>query len=660
MRFMVCHALLSHRDTADDAVFIIRVAERRIDAILDASLLEHETLEDFNDVRFEGEWTLFRSFGTGKKTRTLLPKASQIVNPSGGSQVQNEGITASPSTMLGALRDNVVAASPLKSLASRTSIQDLANGHGARSASIDSLATVVGISSSETSSPRQITDILSGVLMVLQLYEVNPAITIQAFSQIFFWISCEIFNRVLTRKKYLCRSRAVQIRMNITVLEDWVRANGLPIQTATKYFEATNQLLRWLQCLSQVREFDTLIGTLQTLKNVNPLQMRRAVRDYRYEVNEGRMTEECAQYLVQLQKDWEKRRVELSVETMRARGGGTVDDAYFGADAEDVTPIDALFNGTTALTDFVPGSAPECFGELLDSRYMLPFILPSDTDYLVATPPTDAAFANVPLPTPFPDGTRMSRPGSRSSFASSRPMGWAVPQPHKLRQLPRDFFSWMKAKEAERRHGRDSQRIKKDLAVALDPPLGPSQRLIRPALEIRSLSAVGETDEERTPVSDNLGSMGSSVSQPSKLGSGLPSPGLRTSDSLDRMWQQSGLARTPFETVNHVLHRKDSFELEQRSPKVVTQIQSSTSFATPTKPSLSARSIPAASSPFARAPMSAYNDPYLSSTIRPGRPVSPSGSYSGSDGSPTATTEGTRKWWNLGRTASSGSPNNGD
>jgi len=45
--------------------------------------------------------------------------------------------------------------------------------------------------------------------------------------------------------------------------------------------------------------------------------MRRAVRDYRYEVNEGRMTEECTQYLAQLQKDWERHRVKLGVEALR-------------------------------------------------------------------------------------------------------------------------------------------------------------------------------------------------------------------------------------------------------------------------------------------------------------------------------------------------------
>ena len=45
--------------------------------------------------------------------------------------------------------------------------------------------------------------------------------------------------------------------------------------------------------------------------------MRRAVRDYKYEVNEGRMTDECIQYLTQLQKDWERHRVKLEVEALK-------------------------------------------------------------------------------------------------------------------------------------------------------------------------------------------------------------------------------------------------------------------------------------------------------------------------------------------------------
>jgi hypothetical protein len=49
--------------------------------------------------------------------------------------------------------------------------------------------------------------------------------------------------------------------------------------------------------------------------------MRRAVREYKYEVQESKMTEECSQYLAQLQKDWERHRVKLGVEALRKEVG---------------------------------------------------------------------------------------------------------------------------------------------------------------------------------------------------------------------------------------------------------------------------------------------------------------------------------------------------
>ena len=57
--------------------------------------------------------------------------------------------------------------------------------------------------------------------------------------------------------------------------------------------------------------------------------MRRAVRDYKYEVNEGRMTDECLQYLTQLQKDWERHRVKLGVEALRKEVCFTWEVSYF-------------------------------------------------------------------------------------------------------------------------------------------------------------------------------------------------------------------------------------------------------------------------------------------------------------------------------------------
>ena len=49
--------------------------------------------------------------------------------------------------------------------------------------------------------------------------------------------------------------------------------------------------------------------------------MRKALREYRYEVNENKMNEECTQYLAQMQKDWERHRVKIGVEALRKEVG---------------------------------------------------------------------------------------------------------------------------------------------------------------------------------------------------------------------------------------------------------------------------------------------------------------------------------------------------
>ena len=69
----------------------------------------------------------------------------------------------------------------------------------------------------------------------------------------------------------------------------------------------------------------------------NPPKMRRAVRDYKYEVNEGRMTDECIQYLTQLQKDWERHRVKLEVEALRKE---VLSYAFLGVHAKLTSLLD--------------------------------------------------------------------------------------------------------------------------------------------------------------------------------------------------------------------------------------------------------------------------------------------------------------------------------
>jgi hypothetical protein len=328
--------------------------------VLDSALLDYESMsEEFGDVAFEGEWNFLKSLtgrgGTAAKKAAgrIVPKARDVF-----AQAANGGVGTNHDEGAGFGYGSVREARPRGSIDAGNGSSGSGGGNGRPLSVADFRSSVVAGRTSQPLSPsgsyssgknplfsstslsleksssqskppssseitpRTITSFLTSILVILQLYEVNPAITCQAFSQVYYWVGCEAFNRIITRKKYLCRSKAVQIRMNMTALEDWVRESGLPVRTATKHLEPVNQLLQWLQTCSSLREFDNLIVMVQNLKSLNPLQMRRAISDYRFEVGEGKMSDECSQYLAQLQKDWEKRRVRIGVETLQREISG--------------------------------------------------------------------------------------------------------------------------------------------------------------------------------------------------------------------------------------------------------------------------------------------------------------------------------------------------
>ncbi|CAO3598800.1 unnamed protein product [Absidia cylindrospora] len=123
-------------------------------------------------------------------------------------------------------------------------------------------------------------------------------------AQCFHFMSCEIFNQILASKKYVCRSKAVQIRMNLSIIEDWVREQqpDLPIHL-TSHFAPLIQLLQLLQCVSQLNELATFVGTTTGFDLLNPLQIKRCVLNYRYEVDEPRLSDEVEKYTIQLAHD---------------------------------------------------------------------------------------------------------------------------------------------------------------------------------------------------------------------------------------------------------------------------------------------------------------------------------------------------------------------
>jgi hypothetical protein len=257
-------------------------------------------------------------------------------------------------------------------------------------------------------SPRNVTSLLSSTLFVLDLYDIHSVITSQITSQLLYWLGAELFNRVMSNRKYLARTKAMQIRMNISTLEDWARTNNrqpehyeggdmkstgeTTIDAARRHLAPVIQLLQWLQCFSSLGadDLESLVGTLQQLKRLSPQQLIHAANHYRPEVGEKGLPKSALKYLQAIQKE-----VALKRERHRSRAASPL-PAKSAQDASPVTPVKPGPNGhnmTPGSTQDTPGSivsesasededAPENL--LLDPALMLPFTLPSVTDMLVS------------------------------------------------------------------------------------------------------------------------------------------------------------------------------------------------------------------------------------------------------------------------------------
>lgn len=249
-------------------------------------------------------------------------------------------------------------------------------------------------------SPRNITSLLSSTLFVLDLYDVHSVITAQVLSQLIYWLSAEMFNRIMSNRKYLARTKAMQIRMNVSTLEDWARSNNRQpehyengsmtstgdntVDSTRKHIEPLIQLLQWLQCFTSIGEdLESLVGTIQQLTKLSPQQLLHTAKFYRPEVGEKGLPKSASKYIVHLQQAAADRKT-------RARSPNPQN-----ADAtEPTTPINPS-SGAQLAPEPSPAQSRKS-GELereeddapsellLDPAYMLPFTLPTSTDMLIS------------------------------------------------------------------------------------------------------------------------------------------------------------------------------------------------------------------------------------------------------------------------------------
>jgi hypothetical protein len=245
--------------------------------------------------------------------------------------------------------------------------------------------------------PRNVTSLLSSILFVLDLYDIHSVITTQIISQLFYWIGAELFNRIMGNRKYLARTKAMQIRMNVSALEEWARSNNRQaehyengsmtssgetmVEAARRHLDPVIQLLQWLQVFSSLGEdLESLVGTLQQLPRLSPQQLIHAVKHYRPEVGEKNLPKSAMKYLNDLQRQFLERKARNKRKSKDHSLAPRVDSAP-GTPTKH-TPNE-LPSSPASKQDSSDGEdAPD---ELLfDASLMLPFSLPTSTDLIIS------------------------------------------------------------------------------------------------------------------------------------------------------------------------------------------------------------------------------------------------------------------------------------
>lgn len=324
-------------------ILIIRDAERRMDKIIDAAILDHETIP-FENLEFVGEWKIF------KKTKTQVPERVSYGPPPPNKKAQP--------------------------------------------------------------SPRNVTSLLSSTLFVLDLYDIHSVIIAQILAQLFYWIGAQLFNHILLNKQYLARTKAMQIRMNISVLEDWARANNRTpehyengsltssgentVEAARRYFTPVIQLLQWLQCFSSLGDnpdsLDSLENTLKQFTKLTPQQLLHATNNYRYEKEEKGLPKLARKRLISLQADRKK----LSEKLRRDREApfnqraATIKRHNYALDSgrspDDLQSPLPPYNGTVGTEVGLQPEDEDLISDnlIMDTAHMLQFSLPTTVDMRIS------------------------------------------------------------------------------------------------------------------------------------------------------------------------------------------------------------------------------------------------------------------------------------
>jgi hypothetical protein len=214
-----------------------------------------------------------------------------------------------------------------------------------------------------------------------------------------------LFNRILSKKKFQSRSKGMQVRLNVSALEDWLRLNvkGSPEavsgdssvhvrKTATEigreYLGPLVQLLQWLQVLSSLGdEEDTFRRTVKALDLLTPAQLLSAATNYRAEVGEHTLSKKFKELLRQIEAEQEEARRKARVRASLPATARATSTPPPATPTKPSTPKPSTPRSTTPQPIKTPGGDDDDLPPntiLRPSNTLLPFALPTSTELIAA------------------------------------------------------------------------------------------------------------------------------------------------------------------------------------------------------------------------------------------------------------------------------------
>jgi len=100
---------------------------------------------------------------------------------------------------------------------------------------------------------------------ILQLFGVDPTLVAQAFRQVFYYVCACALNNLLLRKEMCHWSKGIQIRYNISHLEQWVRDQHINMQDTSISITDTLQPIIQAAQLLQARKSDDDVANICTM-----------------------------------------------------------------------------------------------------------------------------------------------------------------------------------------------------------------------------------------------------------------------------------------------------------------------------------------------------------------------------------------------------------